>query len=132
MSKGKVFRVELHCSDPMWWHYNVELLCEALDEQGVRVGFISTVSTIAEVGANLTEHDRHADHPRPIILTTPACDHAQLFLYLIPHTLPESNAVADGSSFSVELQLFCDDRPLRTEQHEANRWGGASIALHLP
>lgn len=127
----KGFRIELRCSDEGWWHFNIELLCEARNEHGERIGFTATHSTIAEVGANLKQCPRGCAHPEAITLATPPCDHAQLFLYLIPHTLPESNRVEEIAPFPIRLTIYADGALLRTEEHMVNRWSGASIALQL-
>lgn len=130
-SEEKGFRIELQCSDADWWHFNVEMLCEARNERDERVGFVATHSTIAEVGANLAACPKGSGHPPKIVLQTPPCDHAQLFLYLIPHTLPESNRIEEIAPFPIRLTLYADDVQLRSEEHMVNRWAGISLALRL-
>lgn len=113
------YRVEVCCDYAEWSRYRVEMLCAALDAEGSRVGF-STAS------------DR--EQPKgggALSLETAPCHHAQLFLYVIPHTLPTETRIEATRPFEVEVRLFCDDRPLRTERHAVNQWGGLSVEMQL-
>ena len=73
------------------------------------------------------------DYPRDrtIVLETAPCQRLRLFVYLIPHTLPAGNTVADSRPFELQVAIRCGGRPLRTERFAVNQWSGASLELQL-
>lgn len=129
MKQHKTYTVELRCDFSEWWRYNVEMMCAAFDEEGTRIGFTTASSRIAEVGANLKTAPAESKHRPSLALTTPPCHHAQLFLYVIPHTLPEGNRVEDSAPFELETTLHVDGIPRTTERHTINQWSGASLCF---
>ena len=127
----KRFTVELRCRYKEWWRYNVEMMCAAFDAADRRVGFSAARSHVADVGAELREPPAGVVVPTELHLDTEPCNHALLYLYIIPHTLPAENRIGETPPFEVTLRVGCDGRPLRTEQIRVNQWGGASIQLRL-
>ncbi len=125
------FGIELTCRYEGWWRYNVEMMCAAFDAAGQRIGFTSARSQIAEAGAELREVPRGVEVPTRLRLETCDCDHALLYLYVIPHTLPRDNRIEASKPFDVTLRITCDGRLLRTERCRVNQWGGASLQLTL-
>lgn len=125
------FVIELTCRYDGWWRYNVEMMCAAFDAAGRRVGFGSVRSQIAEAGAELREIPRGVEAPARLRLESVPCDHALLYLYVIPHTLPRDNRIGASEPFDVTLRISYDGRLLRTERHRVNQWGGASLHLRL-
>ena len=125
------FSIELSSRYNGWWRYNVTLLCGCFDRDNNRTGFVSTESHIADVGANLKTSPAETANRETIRLETPACDHIVLYIYIIPHTLPEARAIDDTKPFEVTLRIGCGGKPLRKEIREINQWSGASIELKI-
>ena len=68
---------------------------------------------------------------RRLVLETPPCDHAILYIYVVPHALPESNDIDATKPFALDLQIACDGEPLRNERLQINQWSGISLELRL-
>ena len=131
MKTSSGFRIELTCRYEEWWRYNVEMMCAAFDAADERIGFAAVRSQIAEAGAELRERPAGVDVPTRLSLESGACDHAQLYLYVIPHTLPRDNRIGAAAPFDLTLRIALDGRALRTERIRVNQWGGTSLRLEL-
>ncbi len=130
-SNEEGFRIELTSTSDRWWRFNIELLCEALDEGEQRIAFCSAHSTIAEIGVKPQDLPDNPTHPNPLRLTTPPCDHARLFLYLIPHTLPDEREVEAAPPFPAVLSLYYNRKLIHREIVLVNQWCGASRSWTL-
>ena len=114
------YRAEVHCDYPEWSRYRVEMLCGAFDEQGARVACPTADDRATAKGA-----------ATPLVLETPPCHHARLFLYVVTQTLPSEPSIEANPPFELEERIFCNDRPLRTERYAVNQWGGLSVEITL-
>ena len=114
------YRAEVHCDYPEWSRYQVDLLCGAFDEQGVRVACPTADDRATAKGATA-----------PVVLETPPCHHARLFLYVVAQSLPAESSIEATPPFEVEVRLFVNDRPLRTGRYAVNQWGGLSVEIAL-
>ena len=65
------------------------------------------------------------------MLTTGACDHLVLYIYIIPHTLPRGNDIDATAPFEIEIRIFCDGRRILAEKRRINQWSGASIEMRV-
>lgn len=131
MTDQKGFRIEVSSRFDEFWRYNVAMTGGLFDARGERIGFASTEDTVAETGANLRRKPEGYPRDRTIVLETAPCQRLRLFVYLIPHTLPAGNTVADSRSFELQVAIRCGGRPLRTERFAVNQWSGASLELQL-
>ena len=52
-------------------------------------------------------------------------------LYIIPHTLPENNEIAEVGEIKATLCLFDGEELLRREELSVNPWGGITRRLLL-
>lgn len=120
------FRIELACPFPGWWRYNVALMCGCFDAAGERTGFASAEDTVAEAGS--AADGPTADYPadRKSVLDTPPCERIELYVYVIPHTLPTDREVEVCHPFDADLRIYYDGKPLRSEKIAVNQWSGAS------
>ncbi len=129
MEKG--FKIELRCRYDAWWRYNAALMCGCFDAEDRRTGFVSTTSDVADVGANLPARPAGLPDRSSVTLETPPCDHALLYVYIIPHTLPEGNDIDATRPFDIEIRISGPGCPHRTEKRKVNQWSGASIELRI-
>ncbi len=125
------FSIEISSRYDGWWRYNVSLMCGCFDADGNRTDFVGTQSHIADVGANLKTAPANAAQRDVIRLETPACDHILLYIYIVPHTLPEAREVGDTKPFQVALRITRTGRLLHSEKRQINPWSGASIELKV-
>lgn len=131
MASQKGFRIRVTSPFEEFWRYNVALAGGLFDNTGQRIGFASTEHAVADVGANLKHMPDDYPRNREIALETAPCDKLRLLIYLIPHTLPLSNRVADCRPFPLHVEISYDGRELRTEHFDINQWSGASIERML-
>lgn len=129
MEKG--FRIEVKCHYDAWWRYNVAMMCGCFDTDDRRTDFVSTASDVADVGANLTVRPDGIPDRSRITLETPPCDHALLYVYIIPHTLPTDNDIDNTRPFDIEIRIFSEGHLLHSEKRKINQWSGASIELKI-
>ena len=131
MTTSKGFRIEVSSRYEEWWRYNVELMCGCFDAAEQRTGFASAASEVADVGATLPERPPQLAPQRTAVLTTGACDHLVLYIYIIPHTLPRGNDIDATAPFEIEIRIFCDGRRILAEKRRINQWSGASIEMRV-
>lgn len=131
MTDNKGFSIEISSPFEGFWRYNAALMCGCFDAADNRTGFASAEDTVAEVGANLPRKPAGYPTDRKVRLTTDPCDHLQLYLYLIPHTLPADNAIVESKPFRLDIQIAYGGRKLRTEHFEINQWSGASLEMRI-
>lgn len=129
MKKG--MKIELRCRYAEWWRYNAVLMCGCMDASGRRTGFVSTTSEVADVGANLPEAPAGLGERSRIVLEVPACVQALLYIYIIPHTLPEGDDIDGTRPFEIEVRVTQGLRTLLSETRQVNQWSGASIELKI-
>lgn len=131
MTTQKGYTVEVSSRYDGWWRYNVALMCGCFDAEDNRTGFSTASSEVAAVGANLAERPAEVAPDRSITLSTPACDHLMLYVYIIPHTLPTDRDIDAARPFDIDLAICFDGRKLRTERRAINQWSGASIEMRV-
>lgn len=127
------FSVEVECRDEGWWRYNVTILCGCFDGEGRRVGFASAEDVVAAVGSDLRRPPQGTPKAadRRIGIDTVPCERIVMYLYIVPHTLPETREIGDVSPFDVRVRIACAGVPLRDTCYRINRWSGASLEIKL-
>ncbi len=125
------YTIDLICTDPAWWRFNVEMICGALDDEGHQIGFVTASSRIAEVGANLKSAPPRTQVATTLRLETPMCVAAKLIVHIIPHSMPAERQVAEVNPLELHLAIYCDDQLLRNEEQLVNPWSGASMTLQF-
>lgn len=131
MADNKGFTIEISSPFDGFWRYNAALMCGCFDAAENRTGFASAEDTVAQAGANLPQKPANYPYERTLRLETPPCDHLRLFVYLIPHTLPADNAVADSRPFPLTIKIAYGGKQLRTERCDINQWSGASLEMRI-
>ncbi|MDE6623526.1 MAG: hypothetical protein K2K30_03965 [Alistipes sp.] len=132
MANKEGFIIELSSRSEIWWKYNATLMCGCFDSTGARIGFASAESFVAEVGSGLRERPADIDPHRSLTLETPSCDHLLLYVYIVPHRLPEHNDVSHTQPFDVQLTVSHDGRRISRERIAINQWSGCSLEMRIP
>ena len=105
MKKDEGFSVEVESRYEGWWRYNVTILCGCFDADGDRIGFASAESVVAPVGSDLSAPPEGAAAERRIGIRSVACDHIVMYVYIVPHTLPETREIGNVAPFDVRLRV---------------------------
>lgn len=123
------FQITVASNFPELWRYNIALMCGCFDAAGTRTGFVTAESTVAPAGSNLKARPADCPADRTTRIETPPCERIVCYLYLIPHTLPDDNAIDGCEPFEIEVSITAGGRPLLRERRPINQWSGASIEL---
>lgn len=123
------FTIEITSRHEVWWRYNVICTIGCFDAANRRTGFASDSSQIAEVGAQLSSRPKGVDPQRKIRVTTSVCESIHGYIYIIPHTLPESRKIEESQPFEVEIRISYNGKKLRNEKYKINQWGGGSLEI---
>lgn len=121
MAATEGFSIEISSRYDGWWRYNAALMCGCFDAGDERIGFASAESHVADVGANLTAKPADMAGDRSLRLETAACDHLLLYIYIVPHTLPAGNDIADTQPFEITLRIAYGGKVLRSEKRLINQ-----------
>lgn len=131
MSKNEGFKVEIGSDFEEFWCYNVAVTCGCFDEADNRVGFASADDEIAPVGSNLPQPPKGVAAKRRIAFEAMDCHHLLMYIYLIPHTLPVDNVIADHKPFELNVRITHNGSVVLKRTMMVNRWSGASIELRV-
>ncbi len=133
MKNDEGFSVEVESRYEGWWRYNVTILCGCFDAGGNRVGFASAESIVAPVGSDLTvaPEGTAAGAKRRIGIRSVVCDHIVMYVYIVPHTLPETREIGEVSPFDVRLRIGYAGVPFGDTHYKINQWSGASLEIKL-
>lgn len=131
------FSVEISSDYDQLWRYNIAVTCGCFDDHGKggdnpRTDFVSAEDFIAPVGSNLQCRPDNYSPDRTIRFTTIACDYLLMYVYVIPHTLPAEQRIADCEPFTLRITARRGNAIIYDKLHSANCWSGASIELRLP
>lgn len=130
MAAKKGFTIKVSSRYEEWWRYNVELMVGCFDAAGCRTGFVTASSHVADAGAEPQKTPVRSRDERKIELTTPECDRLQLYIYIIPHTLPSTDEIDRTQPFEAEITIACGTRRIGKYIRKINQWSGASIEMH--
>ena len=129
MEKG--FTIEIASRFEGWWRYNAVLMCGCFDAAGTRIDFASAESHVADVGAGPAERPANIAPDRRLTLETQPCDHLLLYVYVIPHTLPQNNDIETTKPFALDLKIAYRGVRFRSERLSINQWSGISLELRV-
>jgi hypothetical protein len=133
MAKEKIFRAEVRCAFPEWWRYNVFMTVACYDTGGGIVDYLSLTDKVYETGDGTEIRLAPNDYNplRPLVLETPPCDHAELFVYVIANTFPSSTVIKDSPPFEIEVLTSAGGEKPVTTIYPVNQWGGLTLKKTL-
>lgn len=132
----KSFRAEIGCAFPEWWRYNVFMTAACFDADGKASDYVTLTDKVYEPGDGSEVRGVPADYDaaRHLVLETPPCDHADIYVYVIANTFPASDVIAKSPPFEMELitrNISATDDVPETHTYHVNQWGGLSVKLNL-
>lgn len=131
MTTTKGFTVKVTSRYADWWRYNVALMAGCFDAEDRQTEFATARSHVADVGAELKEPPARMAQNRKITLATEPCDHLQLYVYIIPHTLPPTDDIDAARPFDIELTISYGGRRVSRSVRKINPWSGESIEMRV-
>lgn len=126
------FSVEISSGFDKFWCYNIAVTCGCFDGDGKRTGFASAEDTVADVGANMQAPPAGYRTPRTVTFETEPCSRLLMYIYIIPHTLPADNDIAESKPFNLKVRVSRDGERVFERTYTINRWSGASLELSIP
>ena len=137
MMSKESFYVEITSNYDRFWRYNLAVTCGCFDDLGKgednpRKDFVAAEDTIAPAGSNLTAPPQGYPAHRKLSFTTVGCDYLLMYLYVIPHTLPEDRELENCDPFGLQVKVTRGDSIVLDREFHVNCWSGASIELRLP
>ncbi|MDR0907311.1 MAG: hypothetical protein LBM63_01670 [Rikenellaceae bacterium] len=133
MAENKIFRAEVRSRFAEWWRYNVFMTVACYDEGGQTSDYLNLADKVYETGDGTEARTAPADYnpARPLVLETPPCHHAELFVYVIANTFPSSTTIKDSPPFELEvLSSAGGEKPVST-LYPVNQWGGLALKQSL-
>ncbi len=121
MEQPHIYRIELSSEEERWASFDVALMAEGFDASGESC-HLSQAKRFREEGAAESK----------ISLSCEPCSSLDLYIYVIPHTLPESSSTEDTPPVEAHLTLYDHDELFKRELLEINPWGGYTARLRLP
>ena len=112
------------------WRYNIVVMCSVLRD-GVEVEFLKQTSDVAPVGAELNEVPRGYSNNRGVELRSVEANGLTLYIYIIPHTLPKTTAVADAQPFEMVVEVLHGEEQAYRKRVEVNQWSGENLEITL-
>ena len=91
MSKKRVYHVQVRTSFTEAWRYNIYMLCGESDAEGKSLNVVPVQSKVASVGDNLRVAPAGFGRSREIEATLEASQTVEVFVYVVPHTLPTNS-----------------------------------------
>jgi hypothetical protein len=83
------------------------------------------------LGSDLSAPPEGAAAERRIGIRSIACDHIVMYVYIVPHTLPETREIGDVAPFDVRLRIGYGGVPFGDMHYRINQWSGASLEIKL-
>ncbi len=121
MNNMSDYRIEIESHERAWSQMQVVMIARVLNASGEVQGYFS-IEDLPEV-------------PNPQGRTTrlhcSAGTGLALYLYIIPHTLPETRDIYDTPPLQATLTLYQGATRKLHQTLEVNPWGGLSRIFHL-
>ena len=112
------------------WRYNIVVMCSVLRD-GVEVEFLKHTSEVAPVGAELREIPRGYSNNRCVELKSVEANGLTLYIYVMPHTLPMTTAVAGAQPFEIVVEVLHGDEQAYRKRVEVNQWSGENLEIFI-
>ena len=127
LAKKSKIHISVSCDYNQWWRYNVYVSAITFRD-GERVDYKSLIDTVYSAGNGAEVRLCPADYnpKRPLELEVEAAESMELFLYVIPNTMPVSDTITQSPPFDITLRVR-GGGVAETEKLQVNQWGGLSV-----
>ena len=132
MGKKRVYHVQVRTTFAEAWRYNIYMLCGESDAEGKSLNVVPVQSKVASVGDNLRVAPLGTERAREIEATLEAEQTVEVFVYVVPHTLPTNSEPEQTAPFKMRIKVTSDGEEIYNTVHPVNQWSGDSIAMKFP
>ena len=123
------FKVTVSSRYTELWRYNIVVIYELCSADGERIEYRAEESSVAPVGSNLDTPPADYNPKRTISLESGEGDHINLLVYIIPHTLPKTNIVAEAKPFHLTIKVENESEAFVNQVFDINQFAGDNISL---
>lgn len=123
------FKVTISSRFDELWRYNIVGVYELCSADGSRIDYTAEESFIAAVGSQLQGPPSDYNHNRTLNYTSGEGDHLNLLVYIIPHTLPTTDIVAEAKNFPLIIKVECNGEVVVNRVFDINQFSGENISL---
>ncbi len=124
-----IFKVTVSSRYTELWRYNIVVIYELCSADGERIEYRAEESFVAPVGSNLEVPPSDYNPKRAITLQSGEGEMLNLLVYIIPHTLPKTNIVAEAKPFHLTIKVENEDEALVNQVFDINQFAGDNIAI---
>ena len=132
MGKKRKYEVSIRTTYNQAWRYNIYMLCGESDADGRSLHVVPMQSKVASVGDNLRVAPAGFDGARELNATLDAEQNVEVYVYVVPHTLPSDTDPRQTKPFKMRIKITADGEEIYNTIHHINLWAGDSIALKFP
>ena len=124
------YTITLECDFSEFWRYNL-IVQGQVTNQGEPCNYFDHSDVVAPVGSNLPQIPDSYSRPSRITIECKAGDALTLYIYVIPHTLPQTREVSTGNDFELRATVRQGNTILYNRHHVINPWVGNNIEVKL-
>lgn len=124
-----IFKVTVSSRYTELWRYNIVVIYELCSADGERIEYRAEESFVAPVGSNLEVPPSGYNPKRTITLQSGEGEMLNLLVYIIPHTLPKTNIVAEAKPFHLTIKVENENEALVNQVFDINQFAGDNIAI---
>ena len=123
-----IITLESHFSE--FWRYNLIVQGEVM-HRGTHSADVEYSSIVAPVGSNLKTPPTTYQRGETIVIETLKGDALGLYIYILPHTLPFSQRVADSQPFEFRVEIHQGKESIFKHRYEVDQWSGCNVEITL-
>ena len=129
MAKPEFVKIDIRSDYEQWWRYNVYVSAASFRD-GERIAYRSVIDIVYPLESDNEVRLRPTDYDpaRPIHLEVEAGDSIELFIYVIPNTMPVDDEIRNSPPFKMTLKAK-GAYVSHSEEFSVNQWGGVSAHL---
>lgn len=127
---NRIYKISVSSDYIQWWRYNIFLTVVGYDPDGKITSYDSTSDKTYEIGGDASQRIAPAGSQkhRTVEVSSKPCHRAEIYLYIIANTFPESTEIKDSPPFKIALTTMSDDKTIGTTEYDVNQWGGLTLA----
>ena len=124
------YTITLESDFSEFWRFNLLVQGEVL-ASGERREMVDFVAEVASVGSDLAAPPADYEPHGHVQLKTLEGDALRLYIYIMPHTMPRTDKIAQAPDFEFCVTIAHGDERVLRHHYEVSQWSGANIEISL-